>query len=122
MSATHAPVLDAIAFQLIAALEQYERDTTVMIERWPDLETYQEVSDQIETIRMYSSALDEARVQWVELLIAHAELVHFLWRAQGGLAADAAEQMANVRDRHADCVVALRNRCLRLIHRSPSRG
>jgi hypothetical protein len=62
--------------------------------------------------------LPEIRVQWVELLIAHAELVHFLWRAQYGETQAAREQIDHVRDHHADAIKALRNRCLRVIARS----
>jgi hypothetical protein len=118
MSAIQSNALDAIAFQLAAALEQYDSDTAAMIESWPDLDRYRSVSDQIEKIRMYSSALPELRVQWVELLIAHAELVHFLWRVQHGDRQAAREQIGSVRDHHADAVVALRNRCIRLMARS----
>jgi hypothetical protein len=118
MSASPSQALDAIAFQLVAALEKYEADAATMVDTWPDLELYREVSAQIETIRMYSAALAEVRVQWVELLIAHAELIHFLWRVKYGESRDAQEQIASVREHHGDCVAALRNRCLRVIQRS----
>ena len=119
MSASAAPALDAIAFQLAAELEKYDQDTDKLIRTWPDMDLYRELSAQIDRIRMYSSALAEARVQWVELLITHSELVHCLWRAEYGQPApDAREQLAQVRERHADCVAALRNRCLRLISRA----
>jgi hypothetical protein len=67
---------------------------------------------------MYSAALAEVRVQWVELLIAHAELIHFLWRVQYGESQDAQAQIASVREHHTDCVKALRNRSIRVIQRS----
>ena len=115
MSASAAPEFDAIAFQLAAALEQYDLDTERMIEAWPDLDRYREVSAQVDRIRMYSSSLPEARVQWVELLIAHAELVHRLWRGQYGGGQVEARPLQDVRDRHGECIAALRNRCLRTI-------
>lgn len=117
MSASQAPALDAIALQLAAALEKYEADTAAMVAAWPDMELYRGVSEQVETIRMYSSALPAASVQWVELLIAHADLVHLLWQTQyanPGTTAGRA-QLAARRDRHSDCVLALRNRCLRIV-------
>jgi hypothetical protein len=122
MSAFQSHALDAIAFQLVAALEQYDEATGTMIAAWPDLEHYRSVSEQIEKIRMYSSALPDARVQWVELLIAHSELVHFLWRAQYGDSKAAREQIESVRDHHGDAIAALRNRCLRVIARSQQHG
>jgi hypothetical protein len=118
MSASHLPALDAIAFQLVAALENYEQDAGAMIDGWPELDLYQNVSGQVDRIRMYSSALPEVRVQWVELLIAHAELVHCLWRSTyGEPGAEVGEELAEVRERHAESILALRNRCLRLISR-----
>lgn len=109
----HVAALEAIASQLLEALDQYEAGTGAMITAWPDLDRYHEVSDLVEKIRMYSSALPQARVQWVELLIAHAELVHVLWRAQYGHYPGARSQVEEVRAHHADCVRALRQRCLR---------
>jgi hypothetical protein len=114
MSAHPANALDAIALQLVATLEGYAEDTAQMIAGWPDMERYRSVSQQIEQIRMYASALPEARVQWVELLIAHSELVHLLWRvqyAEGGLAMCDTLQ---VRLHHTDALTALRQRCLRI--------
>ncbi|MDB5898653.1 MAG: hypothetical protein JWP41_2255 [Ramlibacter sp.] len=118
MSASPSQALDAIAFQLMAALEKYDADSARMVDTWPDLELYREVSTEIENIRMYSAALPEVRVQWVELLIAHAELIHFLWRVKYGESGDAQEEIASVREHHSDCVKALRNRSIRVIHRS----
>lgn len=115
MSASQAPALDAIALQLAAALDAYDRDAAAMVARWPDMELYRSVGEQVETIRMYSNALPAAGVQWVELLIAHAELLHLLWQAQSGGTAGERAQLAALRDRHADSVLALRHRCLRLV-------
>jgi hypothetical protein len=114
MSAHSTNVLDAIALQLVAALERYATDTAQMVANWPDFERYRSVSEQIEQIRMYASALPEARVQWVELLIAHSELVHLLWRVQYGSGLTMVETV-DVRVHHTDAVAALRNRCLRVV-------
>lgn len=114
MSAPKAFAFDAIAVQLVSALDGYEQELAAMIDGWPDLERYRAASAQVEKIRLYASGLPEARVQWVELLIAHAELVHFLWRMQYGNRPAAEAQIAAVRQHHADCVAALRNRCLRI--------
>ena len=118
MSAPQTPALQAVASQLAAALDEYERDTAAMLESWPDLERYRKVSAQIETIRSYSSGVPEARVQWVELLIAHGELVHSLWRVQYGDQAVASTDVLPVREHHSSCVAALRQRCQRLARRA----
>jgi hypothetical protein len=118
MSAAQSHALDAIGYQLVAALEQYEADVTSMIQTWPDLDRYREVSEQVEKIRLYSSSLPDLRVQWVELLIAHSELVHFLWKAQYGRDGGARELIGPVREHHGDAVSALRDRCVRALARS----
>lgn len=118
MSASHAPALDAIAFQLVAALEQYDEDVGRMVDTWLDMELYQRVSAQIEDIRHYSAALPQLGVHWVELLIAHAELVHSLWRLRFQEVDADREQLETVRARHAACVASLRSRCSRVVERS----
>jgi hypothetical protein len=116
MSAFQSQALDAVAFQLVAALEQYDQDTARMVSAWPELEMYRSVSEQIEKIRLYASTLPTASVQFVELLIAHAELVHFLWRAEyGSPRLRERQKIDEVRERHARCVAALRDRCVRMI-------
>jgi hypothetical protein len=118
MSAPASQVLHAIARQLVEALARYAEDSERMVDTWPDLDLYRSVSDQVETIRQYSSALPELRVQWVELLIAHAELIHFLWRVKYGQSLDAETQIDAVRLHHADCIAALRARTERLLRRN----
>ena len=117
MSAFEAPALDAVAFQLAAALEKYDQDVGRMVDTWLDMDLYRSVSDQVESIRMYSAALPQLSVHWVELLIAHAELVHSLWRLR--FRDDSADRgkLQEVRDRHGACVQSLRGRCLRLLAR-----
>lgn len=121
MSAPRALAFDAIALQMVAALDAYEQGVARMIEGWPDLDRYRTASNQVEKIRLHVSGLPEARVQWVELLIAHAELVHFLWRLQYGNRPAAEAEMAPVRQHHAECIVALRNRCLGIALRAHQR-
>jgi hypothetical protein len=113
MSASHAPALDAISLQLVATLERYERDSAVMVDTWLDMELYQRVSEQVEQIRMYCALLPQLSVQWVELLIAHAELVHSLWRLRFQEVAADRTQLQELRERHARCATALKMRCLR---------
>jgi hypothetical protein len=82
MSASQAPALTAIAFQLLAALETYERDVAVMLKAPLDPEAYRRVSKHIDTMRMYAAELPVLSVAWVEVMIRHFELTHGLWRVQ----------------------------------------
>jgi hypothetical protein len=118
MSASEAPALDAIAFQLAAALEKYEGRVNDMVDGWLDMELYREVSGQIEEIRRYSAALPQLSVHWVELLIAHAELVHSLWRLRFRESDADLGKLQEVRERHAACITSLRTRCLRMLSRT----
>ena len=114
MSASPAPALDAIAFQLLATLDSYDRDMGRMVDTWLDMELYGRVSAQVEDIRLYCNALPKLSVRWVDLLIAHAELVHCLWRQQfQGGEGDERGQLLEMREHHASCVQSLRVRCLR---------
>lgn len=117
MSATHAPALDAIAFQLAAALETYDHSVKRMVDGWLDMDRYRSVNEQVEQIRMYTAALPQLSVPWVELLIAHAELVHCLWRGEYGTRLQDGRGLPQVREHHGECVAVLHGRCLRLISR-----
>lgn len=121
MSAHHAPALDAIAFQLVAALEQYEQDAGTMVATWLDMEQYGKVSDEVEQMRMLSAALPQLSVAWVEFLISHAELVHSLWRLRFQEREEDRGRLEAVRTRHAECLRSLRARCVRLLAQSHSR-
>jgi hypothetical protein len=117
MSASSTSVFDAVALQLLEALQRYEETIAGMLGSWPELERYRESTESIERIRMYSSSLPQVRAQCVELLIAHAELVHFLWRAQRS---GSREDIDSVRARHGHAVTMLRERCVRVVtHPAP---
>lgn len=111
----HVPALDATARQLMQALGKYDADACRMVDTWPDIELYRSVSEQLEAIRIYSASLPQVRVQWTALLVAHAELIHMLWRIQYGHQASARAQIGPVRQHHGDCVAALHDRCARLL-------
>lgn len=117
MSAIEASVLDAIAFQLAAALEQYDRDAARMVDTWLDMELYQQVSGEIEQIRMLSAGLPQLSVSWAELLIAHSELVHSLWRLRFQEVESDRVRLGEVRSRHSACVETVHSGCLRLLAR-----
>jgi hypothetical protein len=122
MSASQASALDVISFQLAAALDTYDQDLEEMVETWLDMDLYGKVSDEIEEIRRYSAALPQLSVPWVELLIAHGELVHSLWRLRFQEVESDRERLAEVRDRHTACVRSLKARCVRMLARHAQQG
>jgi hypothetical protein len=114
MSAPQARALDAIAFQLAAALDAYDVTFESLMRNWPDIDLYHSASASMDELRMYSAALPQLSVQYVSLLIAHAELVHALWKnAKGKAVAD--EVLATARDDHRSAISALRRKCLHLL-------
>lgn len=115
MSSLDEGAVEAIALQLIDALERYAMDTAQMVANWPDLERYRAISEQVDQIRLLASGLPEARVQWVELLIAHAELLQLLWRAHYGHGGVTMDDTLHARLHHADAIAALRISCLRML-------
>ena len=90
MSARDQDTREAIALQLIEALEAYEADVKLLCGSWLDMELYQSVSQQVDELRLYAAALPRVSVQWVAVLISHAELIHSLWKARKSEADDAA--------------------------------
>ena len=112
MSAPHAPPLDAVAFQLATVLDAYDQHVRVMIDTWLDMDLYSEVSDEVEQIRTLSAAFPQLGTAWVELLIAHAELIHSLWRLRFRDDDGDREKLEAVRERHANAVRSLREPCL----------
>lgn len=119
MTVSEFQAIHAIALQMSAALDTYEADTEAMIDAWPDFDRYRTVSADVDRLRMYSSGLSATSVQWAELLIAHAQLVHYLWRDCYGEGGGSAEDFQQVREHHADCIAALRSRCSRLARSRP---
>jgi hypothetical protein len=116
MSASPAPALDAIALSLVTAIGQYERDVAALLARWPDMLSYTMVSSGMDTLRDYSNALPQATVPFVMLLIAHAELIQFLW-CPGDDPAEGDE----VRATHNAAVEDLRRHCLEALESVPRR-
>ena len=103
----------AIAFQLAAALDAYEQDLDRLVACRDDLELYQQVSQQMDQMRMYAAALPKLSVPWVEVLVGHFELTHCMWRLQGGEAC--LDQLRALHGRHRQSVEDLRARTRRLL-------
>jgi hypothetical protein len=113
MSASDAPALSAIAFQLAAALDAYEQDIACLVRERFDVDVYQRVSRHMDQMRMYAAALPVLSVRWIEVLIRHFELTHGMWRLQkepqGGI--DLVQLHAQLRD----AVGRLSRDCMRLM-------
>jgi len=113
---SHFDQLDAIAFQLIAALEQYDEDVGGLVRRWhveQDMERYALVSRKVDEIRNLCGALPAVAAQWVTVLISHTELMHGLLRLARPTS-DAALLEEQLLD-HQAVIEALRSKCRRML-------
>lgn len=108
--------------QLTRVLDEYEWDVDTMIRCWGEMDTYLPVSEKIETLRRLSSALREVQGPWVELLIAHGELVFALWSKRYGNRHIGSRDVKSAREQHSACIAALRMRCLKLLAEQQSEG
>jgi hypothetical protein len=115
MSAFQARAFDAIAFQLAAALDAYDITFESLMRDWPDIDLYHSASASMDELRMYSAALPQLSVQYITLLIAHAELVHCLWKHASGAEPVPAVQLETARSDHRAAITGLRRKCLRLL-------
>jgi hypothetical protein len=113
MSAPPVHALDAIAFQLAAALDAYDVAFDALLNHG-DLAHYEEAGRWMDQLKMYSGALPQLSVQYVNLLIAHAELVHCLWKNAKGTG-DGSETLAKARATQRQAITGLRRKCLQLL-------
>jgi hypothetical protein len=113
MSVSQGHALSAIAFQLAAALESYEEHVDSMLRGPFDSDLYQQVSRDIDAMRMYAAALPQVSVAWVEVLIRHFELTHALWRLQHDGSASA--ELETLRENLAEAVHRLSRKCAQLM-------
>lgn len=100
--------------QLLTALDRYEEDMDLMVERWLDMDIYNTVSEEVETLRLYCTAVPPLSIPWVTLLIAHSDMVHTLWRNDQSRTKDEATLELKRHD-HAACLEVLRKRCRRYL-------
>jgi hypothetical protein len=114
MSAGHAPLLEALAFRLVAALETYEAHVATLVDEWPSPLNYAPVSRTMDEMRALTAGIPELAVPFVSLLIGQAELMNALFQSQSG---SGTAGIAPVRERLTGAIGALRARCLGLIRR-----
>jgi hypothetical protein len=116
MSHPREATREAVAFQLTALLERYEADIERLARTWLDMQLYSAVSREVDLMRMHCGTLPQVSVQWVGLLIAHAELLQCLWGHQRGHVS--ACELGTCRDNHAASLRALQAKCRMLFSRS----
>jgi hypothetical protein len=113
MSAPQHQALSAIAFQLAAALDNYEQDVHALVAASFDPELYRRISRQMDDMRMYAAALPQVSVAWVEVMIRHFELTHAMWRNSraGEPAVELQPLLAHLRE----AVARLSRKCAQLM-------
>ena len=110
MSATFQPALPAIAFQLAAALEEYEAEFERMAGGEIDLEQAARLGQKLDAVRTYRGAFPTLAADMVDLLLCHSELMHDEWRT---VRLEPDERQALL-DRHTRALQAMRNKCMKL--------
>jgi hypothetical protein len=121
MSASHGNLESVILLQLVAALQSYENDVAEITADPVAPEAYGRVRVRLDEIRNYANSLPKLAVPWVELLIAHFELTHGLWRVRES-ESDGAATLETVRERHDGALDRLRQQCLRLAQERAAPG
>lgn len=117
MSASHAPVLTAVAFQLSAALENYQMHVDSLKDPCLQRQQYERVSSVFDEVRMLTGALPGLSVHMVEVLILHMELMKELWLSGTPGGVGDADPHEDLRAKLRQSVSAMRERCVRVFSR-----
>ena len=105
----------AAASHALAALERYQAHLRKLSASWMEMDLYRRLGDELDEVRQGCREVPELTHAWVELLIAHAELVQNLWQsARPGAPASAAGRQ-DLLARVGRNVTALQDKCLRLV-------
>jgi len=103
----HRQEASVIAFQLLATLEEYERDLQSLSASSSDA-ALQAASARFDTMRSLAAGLPKLSVCWVEVLISRHELTARHWAAESGQQNGDVCALDEVQDRHAAAIAALR--------------
>lgn len=116
MAAARTPTPQA-ANEALAALERYQLHVTRLAGNWLDMDLYHAVSADIEQVRRSCHGVPHLAAAWINLLIAHAELMHALWRGSrpGGAGAEERQELL-ARTRAAG--LSLQDVCMQLLKAS----
>ncbi len=115
MFPSHAHEQGVIAFQLMAALEQYELDLGRLRRSCSDLEIHGELAGQFDRMQLYASSLPQVLVHWVQLLISRYELTNRLRVAASRN--QLRHSVAQTFEQHQRDAAALRHKCAGLVPR-----
>lgn len=118
MSASHFPVLRVTALQAAAALALYERHVHSLAASWLDMELYEQVSREIDEIKLFCAAIPDVNVPWSALLVSHTEMVRALWEGGRSDTPSTREETQRRLDDHLVCIDTLARRCLRTAERN----
>jgi hypothetical protein len=117
MSATQAPAISAIAFQISAALENYQMQVDALADPRSQRRQYDLASRGLDQVRMLKGALPQLSVPMVEVVICHVELMKALCLAGSQREARDLPSLGGLRGKHRAAVAAMRERCLRVFSR-----
>lgn len=106
-----------MAFQLSAALENYQMHMDALANPWSERAQYEQVSRGFDQVRMLKGALPQLSVHMVEVLICHVELMKALWLAGATPVPSGSETLGALRSKHCEAVEAMREQCLRVFAR-----
>ena len=118
MSVTQAPVISAVAFQLSAALENYQMHFDGLIDPWSQSAQHALVSRTFDEVRMRKGALPELSVDMVQVLICHVDLMKALWLRNSTPPECTEEELRRLRTRHREAVETMREHCVRMFSRN----
>jgi hypothetical protein len=108
------PSTQAAASHTLAALERYQAQVRRLAGDWMDMELYGVVGRHVEDVRQGCLHIQPLSRPWVELLIAHAELVQALWQSsRPGSGVDAAARQRQL-SKVMDAVQGLQHACMQL--------
>jgi hypothetical protein len=100
----------AAANQALAALERYEGALRQLAADWGDMQLYTNAAERLDEVRRCCGLVPALAVQWIELLIANAELVQSVWdsAADDAHATRSKEHLEHV----LSCSRVLRDACM----------
>jgi hypothetical protein len=110
-------MLTAVAFQLSAALENYQMHVDDLENPWLQTAQYDQVGRTFDEVRMLKGALPELSVDMVEVMICHVELMKALWLSNTMPPQRDAAAVAELRDRHREAAATMREHCNRVFSR-----
>lgn len=113
MSASQLPAVQATALHAVACLQLYEEHMRQLVASWLDMDLYQSVSAEVDSVRASCALLPGLAIPTAALLVSHADLVHCLWRnSQPGSRAALAECETKLQE-HLANIHSLSRKCLR---------